>query len=228
MPTLNPRNPPSNPPKAEGPVQDSVKIRMNNRDFTLSFAQAFAYGHTLLRIDKIETAAALFEYLVQKRPNDRQANVMLARCKARLAEYEACKQILNRSFEGESGPIAERLHTAFVYRALGRFPDAREELLSIVEAHPDVPSACLALGDLFEKVGRPDKAEKMWMLAARRDPVGGSITRSVVSQLSILKKSLEQSRRARKPAPGSGSGPFQGRMSGRDHTDPDEISRDLR
>lgn len=175
------------PHARQRPVSDAITVRLKDSVLKLTFAQAFSYGHTLLRNDHIDSAAVLFEHLAQLRPKDRQVNIMLARCKARLADYQVCKQILDVLFEGELEPVAEHLHTAFVYRAVGLFAEARKELLSVVESYPDVPSACLALGDLFEKVGRPDKAEQLWKLAAARDKAGGSIAHSAKSQLALLR-----------------------------------------
>lgn len=71
-----------------GETQEMVTLRMNHSTFKVTFAQAFAFGHTLLRSERIQSASQIFDHLAQRHPQDRQVSIMLARCKARLGQYE--------------------------------------------------------------------------------------------------------------------------------------------
>lgn len=175
----------SNAPRFEAKF---ITLRRQGKDERLSYSQAFAFGHTLLRRERAEAARTIFQHLTRLRPEDRPAKIMLARCQARLKDYAACKRLLDSLFEGELQPIAERLHTALVYRAVGFYPEARKELSDIVKSRPELPTPCLVLGDLYEKVGRRDLAEQTWSLAATRDHEGGAVANSVQTQLQLLRR----------------------------------------
>lgn len=65
---------------------------------------------------------------------------MLAQCEAGLRHFDACSEILTAAFEGEDKPIAEELHTAFVFHKLGLRDDAirrREQAGDEVRKHAD-------------------------------------------------------------------------------------------
>ena len=116
----------------------------------------------------------------------------MARSEAGRDHYEACHDLLQTVFEGEEDPIAEDLHNAFVFYKLGMQSEAIHELAEIVRAHPNLPTACLILGDAFAAAGKSDKAVSCWQLAIQRDEQGGSVATAAKGQLLRLKKKTKQ------------------------------------
>jgi tetratricopeptide (TPR) repeat protein len=140
---------------------------------------------------RIPTLASSF--LDEARPNDQRVRVMLARCQAGLEDYEACKDLLENAFDaGDSSPV-EELQAAFVYRGLGMMDAAIRELIGLVKEHPDLPTACLSLGDMFAAAGKPDKASACWELAIKRDSRNGLVAKAAYKQLRKLKKKHKKS-----------------------------------
>lgn len=111
---------------------------------------------------------------------------MLACCKAGLNRYSSCNKLLRTLFAAEGSPVAERLHTAFVYRNLGLRADAIRELTQVAQNRPDLPTVCLLLGDLYEAIGQKQRAIQCWRLAIQRDDPGGAVALVARQGLSAL------------------------------------------
>lgn len=148
-----------------------LTVRLGGQTHHLSVERAFSLAHQLLCRGKLETATSVLEWLEQTLPDDRRVKVLHARCEARLGHFAECSQLLNQGFLESSrwNDVPGPLHTALVYRATGLLPDARQELKELCSRHPELPSLWLLAGDLWLAVGRPDKAQEAWNLAARND-----------------------------------------------------------
>lgn len=164
----------------------ALKFGRKRRDLT--FQEAFAFGHSCLKAKEYAAASQIFEALLQVRSSDRRTKILLARSEAGRDHYEACQGLLQSAFEGEEDPIAEDLHNAFVFYKFGMRSEAIHELAKIVRGHPNLPSACLVLGDAFAAAGKIDKAVSCWQLAIQRDEQGGSVATAAKGQLLSLKK----------------------------------------
>lgn len=148
-----------------------LTIHWAGQKYHLSVERAFSLAHQLLCRGKLEAATSVLEWLEQTLPDDRRVKVLHARCEARLGHFAECSQLLNQGFV-ESGcwsDVPGPLHTALVYRATGLLPDARQEVKELCSRHPELPSLWLLAGDLWLAVGRADKAQEAWNLAARND-----------------------------------------------------------
>ena len=151
--------------------QARLTVNLAGKKHRLSVERAFSLAHQLLCHGKLDSATAVLEWLEQTLPNDRRVKVLHARCEARLGHFAECSQLLNQGFL-DSGPwkaVPDLLHAALVYRASGLLPDARQELKELCSRHPELPSLWLLAGDLWLAVGRPDKAQEAWSIAARHD-----------------------------------------------------------
>jgi thioredoxin-like negative regulator of GroEL len=140
------------------------------------------------------SAAQILEMLTKVKGRGPRARLMLAQCKASQENERACKEILDQVFEGEDDPVVEELQAAFVYRRVGMKAEAIREMAKVVKRHPDLPTACLFLGDLFLAAGRPDKADVCWSIAIKRDRRGGAVATAARKQRLRLKKSKTRKR----------------------------------
>ncbi|MBI5759778.1 MAG: hypothetical protein HZA46_14770 [Planctomycetales bacterium] len=113
----------------------------------------------------------MLDWLEQALSADRRVEVLKARCQARLGQYAECSRILSSTFGSteELKDVAGALHTAIVYCASGLFPAARDELETLCSRHQGLPSVWLFIGDVWQTVGRSDKAMQLWSTAAQND-----------------------------------------------------------
>jgi tetratricopeptide (TPR) repeat protein len=188
----------STPTKQESAAEaETYKFSFGQKMHELTYEEAFTYAHTLLTGGHFRSAATILEVLVRVKGRGRKAKLMLAQCKAGQMDYDACKRILDGIFEGENRSVVEDLQSAFVYRQMGMEDEAIGELRKVVKNHPDLPTACLFLGDLFLEAGRPDKADFCWGLAVKRDRRGGSVATAARKQRQRLRKSTKQKKKSR-------------------------------
>ncbi len=175
--------------------------RQGRKRVALSYPQAFCLGHALLESGRYQQAQRIFRILSRVRGRRPRAKLMLARCKAEAFKFDACEEILSTVFEGDAGiegdpgngeSVVKRLQAAFMLDALDAREDAIRELLKVVKQHPDLPTACLFLGDLFRKTGQPKKAITCWRAAIKRDGQGGTITAVARKQLKRMRNALKQ------------------------------------
>jgi len=119
---------------------------------------------------------------------------MLALCEAELDRFEVCQQILEDAFEGKDKPLAEKLHSAFVYNKLGMPGEVVQELAAIVTDRTDLPTVCLILGDLFRTKRQVDRARSCWKMAIKRDERGGPVAVTAQGELARLKRGAKPQR----------------------------------
>ena len=170
----------------------ALEIGGKSGEFT--FEETFAYGHAFLKSKKYAAAAGIFKTLLESRGVDRPVMIMLALCEAELDHFEVCQQILQDAFEGKDEPLAEKLHSAFVYYKLGMSAEVVQELAAIVTDRTDLPTVCLILGDLFGTKRQLDKARSCWKTAIKRDERGGPVAVTAQGELARLKKKAKSQR----------------------------------
>jgi len=168
------------------PTNGHVPVRLGDKTYSLSPQRAFFEGYCLLRAGQYEEAAMIFNAIPAAGVHPRRSAIMLARCKAGLREYETCLELLRSAFAGEPEQVADALHTAFIYDAMGMLTDAIRELAQVARVRPDLPTPCLLLGDLFARVGMQGNAARSWKVAMERDNVGGAVADAAKKRLSEL------------------------------------------
>ena len=159
-----------------------LHIRAAGKTYSLDFRQAFRFGYTLLRTQKFQNAASVFEAMTRLGNHDHLATIMLAYCKAGLRDYAASNALLCEAFGDGEKTRAEQLHATFVYLSLQMWPDAAEELTTMATENPDLPVICLLLGNLLLVQRKRTKAIQCWRLATERDHDGGAVA-AVARQL---------------------------------------------
>ena len=164
------------------------KFDVSGKSLTLDFPHAFALGDMLLQAGQLEAARSVFEALSAVNDRGPRARIMLARCQAGLSNFTGCSATLQAAFEGEKEPIAENLHSAFVFIALGLRDDAIQGLGTLAMRFENYPTICLLLGDLFAKQGDRKKARDCWNLAIRRDQLRGGVALSASRRLKASDK----------------------------------------
>ena len=169
-------------------------LEFGGKSAEFTFERTFAYGHTFLKAKEYAAAARIFKTLVQARGSDRRAMILLALCEAELDHFEVCQGILQDVFKGKDEPLAEKLHSAFVYNKLGMPSEVIEELAEIVTDRTDLPTVCLILGDLFRTTKQWDKAASCWQAAVKRDERGGAVALTARGELARLEKKAKPQR----------------------------------
>lgn len=161
----------SNTKSSKPSAPRKLTIHLSGQTHHLSVERAFSLAHQLLCRGKLDAATSVLAWLEQTLPEDRRVKVLHARCEARLGHFAECSQLLNQGFVESSrwSDVPGPLHAALVYRATGLLPDARHELKELCSRHPELPSLWLLAGDLWLAVGRADKAQEAWNIAARHD-----------------------------------------------------------
>ncbi len=165
-----------------------IKLTIDGRPQNLTFEQAFALGHELWRRGKALESTLLFQRLHRHDDGNRPVRLMLARGLARLGKFQECHRLLHESFDEQNSDLACQLHDAFVLRALGDKRDAIHDVAEFAKNHPDFPTVCLILGDLWESLGRARHARAAYKLAAQRAQGHGAVAFSARHQLATLRQ----------------------------------------
>ncbi|HTQ40399.1 MAG TPA: hypothetical protein VMJ32_15345 [Pirellulales bacterium] len=158
-------------------------FEVRDKKLTLDFPRAFALGDALFEAGRLHEARHIFETLAKTTDRGPRAKIMLAQCEASLEHFAACSEILEAAFSGESKPVAEELHTAFVFHKVGFRDDAIRATSKLAIKFEGVPTLCLVLGDLFAENGNLEKAKKCWKLAVKRDLLRGGVAISANRRL---------------------------------------------
>lgn len=166
--------------------EPKIPFRIGGKQHLLTYDQAFWIGYKLLQSQKYETAERVFGLLTKVRGHDRLLNLVLARCQAGLDHYDVCKDLLTRAFGDAEEPVAEKLHTAIVFKNLGMLEGAIEKLVGVANQRPDLPSIFLFLGDMLAAAGSLEKASGCWKLAVKKNGPGGTVTRTARRLLQRL------------------------------------------
>ncbi len=159
-----------------------LNIHAGGKNYSLDYQQAFRFGYGMARTRKFKEAAKVFESLAGTGDPGGLAAIMLAYCKAGLKDYKACNDQLCNVFPNNAAEKVEQLQAAFVYVSLGMWPDAAAELTAVARAYPDLPLACLVLGDAFAYQKKRTKALACWRMAIVRDRGNGAVA-TVARQL---------------------------------------------
>ncbi|MDZ4780824.1 MAG: hypothetical protein SGJ19_11270, partial [Planctomycetia bacterium] len=114
--------------------------------------------------------------------------LLLARGFSRVGFFAECKALLVETFGAEHTDLAKQLHDALVLPTFGAKEEAYQELVDVAQHHPELPTVCLILGDLWERIGRLDKVEQLWKLAARRASNAPHIKHSIKVQFEDLRR----------------------------------------
>jgi hypothetical protein len=165
----------NNPLPAATTSEYRLNVRAGGKTYSLDFQNAFFFGYSLLRARKFNKAFQVFRSLGRAGRDVPALAVLLSYCRAGLRDYGGSSALLCRTFPGGQREKAEWLHTAFVYLGVGMWTDAAMELSKVVRRYPDLPVACLLLGDVLAILRRRAKAVKCWQLAIARDRGGGPV-----------------------------------------------------
>ena len=187
------------PRSSANPRETLYTFKLGGRKLSLSYARAFALGDSLFGFARLKEAAVVFKALSRRSDRGPRAKIMLAQCEAGLKHFEACSEILEAAFEGESKPIAEELHSAFVFQKLGFRDDAIRALGNLSVKFEGLPTLCLVLGDLFAEKGNHKKATTCWRLAIKRDLLRGGVAMSARRRLKAIVKGTSNDNKADRP-----------------------------
>jgi hypothetical protein len=168
---------------SQRPEPATFHFRIGGKPYAMSYPQAFAYGHRLLKVRQVEVAAAIFEKLTHVTDRGPRANIMFAICLAGLGNYKESHDALDRAFAGEECALAAQLQDIVVMARMGFKRDAMKELVALVNTHQELPTLCLWLGDMLETNLKLDQALQCWQLAIRRDRPGGAVALAATKQL---------------------------------------------
>lgn len=188
--------PPKRNAPAARPAKEPTYLFRLDKEYRLTYQQAFSSGHTLMNGGHFATAAKIFSRLVKIPGRGPRAKIMLSRCAVGLDKYAVCQEILKVAFEDEDQSIIEELQGAFVYHRMGMHDDAIREMTNVVQEYKNLPTACLLLGDMLAAQGRAKKAAYCWELAIQRDRPKGAVAQAARKQLAKLQTPQPAKRRA--------------------------------
>jgi tetratricopeptide (TPR) repeat protein len=179
-----------NMPKMTVSVTKEKRIRMvvGSKTREVSLDGALSYAYWLIKAGHYGPAATICAPVIQFASHAARAAILLARCEAGLRNYAASDRILHSRFATQDAPLAEELQAAFVYDSLGLHRDAVHELAAVAQAHPDLPTVCLLLGDWYARLGYRDRAIACWKAAIQRDRQNGSAAQAALGELARLQE----------------------------------------
>ncbi len=155
---------------------------------TLSSTDAFELGYRLLRHRRGAEADLVLQMLSRQQPGDSEILLLLARCRAAVRDRDGCAGVLYSVCGPQQRSAAEQIHAAFVFDALGVFPEeAICRLSRVVRRHAGYPVLCLLLGDMCSAQRRTVEAVRHWRLAVKRAQGGGPVARLARRQLARVR-----------------------------------------
>jgi Flp pilus assembly protein TadD len=163
-----------------------IEIRIGKKVQRVAYAQAFMLACSLLDDGQVEDAIRLFERLAEFTDHGPRALIMLAFCHAAALHFEQCSRPLAELFNGDKKHVAADLHNAFVSYHVGIRQDALNIMVELVNKHPDLPTLCLLLGNMFAAAGESGMAKKCWSLAVHRDRNDGAVAAVATKHLKRL------------------------------------------
>lgn len=172
----------------ENPEPAEIEVVLDGERKRLTYEQAFQLGCVLLRADNRADAAKLFACMEEFTDRGPRAFIMQAFCEAASMRFENCGEALEEAFQGEK-EIATKLQNAFVSYHVGIRKDGVNALIELANEHTDLPTICLLLGDMLEKMNQEKMSRKCWSLAVERDGEGGAVANVATLR---LKKALQR------------------------------------
>jgi hypothetical protein len=165
------RNPDFNP--APSPI--TFQVRINGHVQSVTYQQLFARGYNLLLSDHFSESIPVFELLSKVSDRGPRAGILLAFAKAQLGRYGECSGTLSEAFESSECHLDGDLHSAFVFWSCGLYVDAKHDLETIIQQHPEFPTVSLLLGGLLAKGGNRRQPPVLWKLAVKNDRPNGAV-----------------------------------------------------
>jgi tetratricopeptide (TPR) repeat protein len=91
--------------------------------------------------------------------------------------------------------LAADLYDAILESRMGFRDEAIEKLVKLADAHEELPTLCLWLGDLYEARGHNGDAIRLWKVAIARDRSQSAVTLAARRQIKKLTKRQENTSR---------------------------------
>ncbi len=135
---------------AESTLPVDIEIVVDGRPQRLRYDKAFVLACALLENGQTSEAGKLFERLEAFTDRGPRAFIMQAFCEAASMRVEKCGESLSAAFEGEDQKIADALQSAFVSYHVGIRQDALQVMTDLVNAHHNLPTLCLLLGNMLK------------------------------------------------------------------------------
>lgn len=168
---------------AESTPPVDIEVVIDGRPQRLRYDKAFVLACALLEKGQLDEASKLFERLEDFVDRGPRAFIMQAFCEAASLHLEKCSESLAEAFEGEDRSIADALQSAFVSFHVGIRQDALKTMTDLVNAHHELPTLCLLLGNMLKKDHKIPLAKKCWKMAIQRDRTGGAVAAAATRQL---------------------------------------------
>lgn len=177
-------------------LKPRFKFKIGEKQYDLTFQDAFTYAHGLSKNLHLASAIAIFDRISSVVGEGLRAKIMLAHCHAKLSNFEQSKQLLDTAFPQDL-LLAQQIQDAFVYETLGVKHDALEQLVQLVNSHKELPTLCLLLGDMLETKKRYAEAQRCWQLAIKRDSPDGAVAIAAQKQFTRLETAIAMKKEQR-------------------------------
>jgi hypothetical protein len=171
----------------------------DGNDRTLTDAESFVLGYSLVLAGKNADAAQVFKALAARNPTRNEFAIMLARCDIGLADYDECNNLLRSLFGDGDQESVDNLQSALVFDFLGMWNDAALDFQKVARRHAEIPLLHLLLGDCCLRKHRPDWALRCWMTAISLDTKPGGVGMLARRRTALLR--LRQAKALTKKTP---------------------------
>ncbi len=163
-------------------LQPRFKFKIGEKLYELTFVDAFAYAHGLVKQGNVGSAATIFQRLSEVTQQGTHAKIMWAYCCTRQGKLEEAKQLLLSSVEGDE-ELATNILEVFVHENLKDRNDILFQHIHLVNSYKELPVLCLLLGDVLQARNSLDKAKQCWQMAITRDKVDGPVAAAADKQM---------------------------------------------
>ncbi len=159
----------------------------DGNDRTLTDAESFVLGYSLVLAGKNADAAQVFKALIAHDPSRKEFSIMLARCEIGLKDYNGCNDLLQSLFGEADRESVDGLQSALVFDFLGMWDDAASDFQKVAGKHAEIPLLHFLLGDCCLRKHRLDWALRCWKTALALDTGHGGVASLARRRIALLR-----------------------------------------
>jgi len=138
--------------KAEQYAKQSIELDPNQEEIR------FLYASILAQVRKFSEATVQYQAILKKEPNHTKARLLLGILYSEMGEHEKGLETLTRAIDTQNDPFMAYFYRAKIYLEIDQEEKAIKDLEKSQNLKPNFVEAGTALGLLYERLGKVDKA----------------------------------------------------------------------
>ncbi|MBR6491859.1 MAG: tetratricopeptide repeat protein [Bacteroidales bacterium] len=149
---------------AESAAETAYNLDKDNEYYIQNLANIYSHNY------KNDKAAALYEEIVKKRPEDIDAQVNYANALLQTTQYDKTLKQLDylKTIVGPDPDLS--MKKVAIYESQKKYDKACKEMTELVEIYPDSPQYLSKLADLYNKDGKEKEAVKCYQEIEEKYP----------------------------------------------------------